>query len=125
MKIKIKDTAGIILKTKNTLIEQDIKVNPDTTNLTPDNILTGVTVLGVVGTYTDDATATSEDLVTNTRGYSKGTLVNGSIPTYDFSFEGAGTLLSKGDSTAWDSAAGLVVSQVFNINKNSNILEVE
>lgn len=60
MKIKIKDTAGITLKTRNTFVDQDIQVVPDTTNLEAKNIKKDVTILGVVGTCEEETAATVE-----------------------------------------------------------------
>jgi hypothetical protein len=57
MKIKLKDTLGITLKTKDTLVTQDIQVIPDATNLIPENIKSGISILGVEGaieTYAGD-----------------------------------------------------------------------
>jgi hypothetical protein len=51
MKIKITDINGITLKTQDKLCPEDIKVVVDRTNLKPENIKSGVTILGVTGTH--------------------------------------------------------------------------
>jgi hypothetical protein len=85
MKIKIKDKDGIILKTENTLVDQDIQVVPDTTGIEPENILAGTTILGVVGTATTgtedskNLTATSGDILEGKTALVKGNIITGTI----------------------------------------------
>lgn len=81
MKFKIKTKNGIILKTENTLVDQDIQVIPDPTNLEAANIKTGTSILGVEGTFTSDATATSSDMLSGKTAYVDGEKVTGNIET--------------------------------------------
>lgn len=50
MQIQLKNKYGVILKTAKKYCTEDIKIGIDTTNLSPENILEGVTILGVTGT---------------------------------------------------------------------------
>lgn len=49
-------------------------------NLIPDNIKSGTTVLGQVGTFTDDANAISASITVGASAYVKGVKVNGTLP---------------------------------------------
>ena len=49
--IKITNTGGVRLLTENKYCPEDINVSVDTTNLSPENLRSGVNVLGVTGTY--------------------------------------------------------------------------
>jgi hypothetical protein len=99
MKIKIKDTNGITLKTKDTFVEQDIQVVPDDTNITAENIKKGVNILGV-----------------------EGTLNEGINPSGNINITGIGAVDVTNYATATVSDSDLVVS---NIKAGVNILGVE
>jgi hypothetical protein len=51
MEIKIKNKKGAILKTAGTYVEENISVSVDSTNLIPENIKSGISILGVEGTH--------------------------------------------------------------------------
>ena len=55
----------------------------DLTDLTPQNIKYGVTINGVVGSYTSGATANSSDLLLDKTAFVNGSMISGSISTYD------------------------------------------
>ena len=49
--IKIKNVNGITLKTKNKYVDDNIAVIIDSENLIAENIKSGISILGVTGTY--------------------------------------------------------------------------
>lgn len=51
-------------------------------NLVASNIKAGVSILGINGSYTSDATATASDIKSGKTAYVRGSKVTGTIPTY-------------------------------------------
>ena len=51
MRIKLLNNNEVILKTKDKLCKEDIKVVVDDTNLEPENIKKNISILGVTGVY--------------------------------------------------------------------------
>lgn len=60
MRIKLLNNNEVILKTKDKLCKEDIKVVVDDTNIKPENIKKDVSILGVAGTY--EGSGSSEDI---------------------------------------------------------------
>lgn len=78
-------------QTKEKGYYNSLKVNPVTSaidsNITPENIKSGVNILGVEGTLeeginTSDATATAEDISLNKTAYANGQKITGSLPLF-------------------------------------------
>ena len=61
--------------------------------LTADKLKVGETVLGITGTFTDDANATAQDIAYNKTAYVNGTKVTGSIETIGPNEEISGMLM--------------------------------
>lgn len=58
--------------------QENLKINDD--NLVSENIMTPITILGVTGTGTGDATATAEDIKTGKTAYVNGVKITGTAP---------------------------------------------
>ena len=71
-------------------------------NISTNNIKSGVTILGVTGSYegtnTADATATSMDIAENTSAYVNGQKINGELPVFDDYIQLAGDPVIEGIS---------------------------
>lgn len=60
---------------------ESVQVSPiDKAHLIPENIRTNISILGVDGSFTSDATATADDILTGTSAYSNGQKIDGMIP---------------------------------------------
>ena len=90
-------------------------------NLVAENIASGVVIAGVPGTYTDDATATANDILSGASAYVSGQLVEGSISkvyatTYEVSTSdrtiSAGQYLAEDQELLGVTVTNLVASNI-------------
>ncbi len=81
--ININKQSGTIieLSTGNKFISKpiDLEINVTDSNLVAGNIKSGSSILGVNGSYTNDATAASSDILTGKTAYVNGTKITGSM----------------------------------------------
>ena len=66
----------------NNVIVKDLTVKGDQ-NLLPENIASNVTIFGVTGNYTDDATANPSNILSGETAYVSGQKITGTIGKYD------------------------------------------
>lgn len=68
--------------TKNKIVRNDIEVTVSgDSNLAAGNIKAGSTIFGVEGTFTSDATATAENILSGKTAYVNGTKITGTVST--------------------------------------------
>lgn len=96
-------------------IDGNITIKGDT-NLTAGNIKSGVSIFGVNGTFTSDATATSGKILKDETAYIKGQKVTGTIPSQQ------GSTVTPGTSVKTAIAAGTYAAGDIKVAGDSNLV---
>lgn len=110
-------TPGTIDKVleSGTLIDGNITIKGDT-NLAAGNIKTGSSIFGVNGTFTSDATATSDKILKDETAYVKGVKVTGTIPSQQ------GGIVTPGTTAKTAVAAGTYAAGDVKVAGDTNLV---
>ena len=107
-------TMDVVLES-SCFLNGDITIKGDT-NLTSGNIKSGSSIFGVNGTFTSDATATSDKILKDETAYVKGQKVTGTIPSQQ------GSTVTPGTITTTAVAAGTYVAGDVKVAGDPNLI---
>jgi hypothetical protein len=88
MNLKITNSKGISLKTKDKVCLKDISITVDDTNITKENIKTNANILQCVGNFSEDGTAVAAKIKEGKIAYVNGEKIVGSLRKYQGEYQG-------------------------------------
>jgi uncharacterized small protein (DUF1192 family) len=115
MRIKLLNNKEVILKTKDKLCKEDIKVVVDDTNIKPENIKKDVSILGVAGTY--EGSGSSEDLSAEVSEYTnKIALLESAVASLETELANKASGGSSGGGTESTETCTLNITTSYDLN---------